>query len=278
MENEFYSGLRLELNRGNGRPLYRQLAEALEGWIRNGTLSPGDKLPGNVDMSKILGLGDETVRRAFGILVDKNLIERTRRAGSFVREDVTQPHPTIGFFYFIEDKESMARCAEYMQRYLGSLPCPYDIKLICFDKDYYAKTDLLQEIRQKRLDGAVIVPLPGEECMRQLERLEDAGFPYIRFANPDGLGRLSAPLVWGNERQRTRTAFECLWNRGHRKIGLIAKHSEWGVAEEFRKIYEEKKGSGQDTFWISTSGGGPMNGAAGPGRRSRGDISTKIRM
>ena len=69
-----------------GIPLYRQLANWLEGRIRRGELRPGDKIPSEPQLASRFGLGRPTVRQATDWLMRRGLVERRRGAGTFVCE------------------------------------------------------------------------------------------------------------------------------------------------------------------------------------------------
>lgn len=70
------------------RPLYLQVKEALEEWIldstHSGSLSPGDRLPSENELSNELGVSSITVKRALDELRRQGLIRRIQGRGSFV--------------------------------------------------------------------------------------------------------------------------------------------------------------------------------------------------
>ncbi|MFF0434265.1 GntR family transcriptional regulator [Streptomyces sp. NPDC004327] len=74
----------LSVDRSSPVPLYFQLARQLEAAIENGTLSPGSRLGGEVELAARLGLSRPTVRQAIGSLVDKGLLVRRRGVGTVV--------------------------------------------------------------------------------------------------------------------------------------------------------------------------------------------------
>ena len=65
-------------------PYYYQIEEWLRGLIASGQLEPGDMLPGEVQLSKRLGVSRLTVRRALEDLVSEDLLIRKRAKGTFV--------------------------------------------------------------------------------------------------------------------------------------------------------------------------------------------------
>jgi len=74
------------------KPLYEEVAESLVGDIRSGILSPGSRLPTELELQKKFGVSRITIRQAVGILVKNNLITRFRRRGSFINENPNLPN------------------------------------------------------------------------------------------------------------------------------------------------------------------------------------------
>jgi GntR family transcriptional repressor for pyruvate dehydrogenase complex len=70
------------------RPAYEQVAEQLRELILNGTLSPGDQLPVEAELSAVFGVSRSTVREALRMLSSQSLIYTARgvTGGTFVAE------------------------------------------------------------------------------------------------------------------------------------------------------------------------------------------------
>ncbi len=70
------------------RPLYLQVKEALEHWIstsmHEGSLSPGDRLPSENELSEKLKISNITIKRALDELRRQGMIQRIQGRGSFV--------------------------------------------------------------------------------------------------------------------------------------------------------------------------------------------------
>ena len=77
-------------------PKYRQLLHILRKQIVSGTLSPGERLPTEEELSEKYSLSRGTVRRALGQLEAENLIDIEHGVGSFVRG----AHPNSIPFHF----------------------------------------------------------------------------------------------------------------------------------------------------------------------------------
>lgn len=74
----------ITLDRRSPVPLYFQVAQELERSIEAAELSPGMRLPNEVDLADLLGLSRPTMRRAMEYLVDKGLVVRQRGVGTRV--------------------------------------------------------------------------------------------------------------------------------------------------------------------------------------------------
>jgi GntR family transcriptional regulator len=58
------------------RPLYLQVRDALLNSIKDGTWSPGESLPSEIDLHRKLGVSLGKMRRALSVLEDDRLIVR----------------------------------------------------------------------------------------------------------------------------------------------------------------------------------------------------------
>ncbi len=67
-------------------PLYRQVAEQLAGLIRNGEYRPGQRLPSDRDLARMLQVSRPTIREAVIALDVAGLVQVRPGAGIFVRD------------------------------------------------------------------------------------------------------------------------------------------------------------------------------------------------
>lgn len=81
------------LDRGAGRPLFRQIAAAIVGDIRRGRLRRGDPLPGSRTLARSLGVQRLTVVSAYDELQAEGWIVTERARGTFVSPDLPDPRP-----------------------------------------------------------------------------------------------------------------------------------------------------------------------------------------
>jgi LacI family transcriptional regulator len=221
--------------------------------IDEGALQPGDRLPDGEVIGSELGVSTKTVSRALADLGQRGYIERKRRAGTFVLGRAASINRTLGFYYLHEATVFMSKVAEYIQRCCSERG--YDLKIVSFDWDFYEKTDLCREFNQRGIQGAIVVPLNSEICYKKLKLVQESGFPYVRFGNNFHTGRLTVPLIRGNDRKRCQEVMEYLWDKGHRRIGLIYSVSHWETETEYLRFYARH--GGLEDRWIANI---PFNG------------------
>jgi DNA-binding transcriptional MocR family regulator len=73
---------------GSTGPMYARIANAMVADIRNGTLQPGERLPGHRELAAKLGITVSTVSRAFREVIQQKLIDAGTRRGTHVRTDI----------------------------------------------------------------------------------------------------------------------------------------------------------------------------------------------
>jgi len=64
----------ISISESDPRPIYAQIAAAVKEQIREGSLKPGDELPGVRELADSLGINLHTVHRAYRMLKDEGII------------------------------------------------------------------------------------------------------------------------------------------------------------------------------------------------------------
>ena len=96
----------------NGEKDNRTLAELAAGQmidlIRQKRYAPGDKLPTEVELSELLGVGRNTVREAVRILVSRNIVTVRQGSGTFISEKLGVADDPFGFS-LVENRRKLTR-------------------------------------------------------------------------------------------------------------------------------------------------------------------------
>jgi DNA-binding FadR family transcriptional regulator len=91
---------------GKNRPLPELLADQIIQLIVEEKMKPGDKLPSEAELIKVLEVGRSTLREAIKILISKNIVQIKRGKGTFVSENMGVTEDPLGFA-FIQDKKKL---------------------------------------------------------------------------------------------------------------------------------------------------------------------------
>ncbi len=87
-------------------PKYRRLMNAVEDALSEGQLRPGERLPTEVEFANAVPFSLGTVQKALNGLVDRGLLFRSRRNGTFVA-DATKPLDDMSRFAFMRPDGSL---------------------------------------------------------------------------------------------------------------------------------------------------------------------------
>jgi DNA-binding FadR family transcriptional regulator len=83
--------------------LSEKVADDIRQMIMEKNLSPGDKLPNEIEMSELINVSRSTVREAIKILVSTNVLEVKRGRGTFVTSNPGVSNDPLGLYFMEED-------------------------------------------------------------------------------------------------------------------------------------------------------------------------------
>ena len=109
LDTIFTKRIRDGLNKQSPTPLYHQLYNLLNGFIMDGTLSAGARMPTEEQLSKMFLVSRITAKRAMDELASKNLVERKRGKGTHVIYKYTPKPVQAPLTGMLQEIESMAR-------------------------------------------------------------------------------------------------------------------------------------------------------------------------
>ncbi|MCI8817934.1 MAG: FadR family transcriptional regulator [Oscillibacter sp.] len=88
-------------------PLSNRVADYLIKWINEHGLQPGDKIPTELELTQILGMGRSSVREALTILKSRNIVEVRRGCGTFLCQAPGAVEDPLGL-NFVKDRAKLA--------------------------------------------------------------------------------------------------------------------------------------------------------------------------
>ncbi len=89
-----------------GHTRVEKSSEGILQYIKDHNLTAGDKLPTEMELSKLLGVGRNTVREALRLLLSRNIVVIRQGAGSFVSEKNGISDDPLGFF-MVDDRKKL---------------------------------------------------------------------------------------------------------------------------------------------------------------------------
>ncbi|MCM8768246.1 MAG: winged helix-turn-helix domain-containing protein, partial [Candidatus Omnitrophica bacterium] len=113
------------LNRQSPLPIFYQLAQELGRVISSGLIKPGERLPGELYLARILEVNYRTVQKALLHLQSQGLVRKIPYRGTFVQRNMATTQ-TVGFFYPAEAVNMLVK-AEHIHRTLATVG--HDLKI-----------------------------------------------------------------------------------------------------------------------------------------------------
>lgn len=80
----------MNIDPGNEKPIFLQIAQQLEDNIFTGVFPEETKVPSTNELSALLNINPHTVLKGMNLLVDENIIYKKRGLGMFVREGAVE--------------------------------------------------------------------------------------------------------------------------------------------------------------------------------------------
>ncbi|SBW02974.1 conserved hypothetical protein [uncultured delta proteobacterium] len=76
-----------QLEPGDAAPLYQRIIRHIEAAVATGRLAPGDRLPPERDLARLLGVNRSTVIHALDAMADRGVLVRKRGSGTYVNKE-----------------------------------------------------------------------------------------------------------------------------------------------------------------------------------------------
>lgn len=138
--------MEIKINNKAKHSIYKQIVEQVERGIRDGSLSPGEQLPSMNVLADRYDISRETVKNAYGILVEKELIEPRHGKGFYVK-DLSEGGARLNILV-VFDKFSVYKQIAF-DAFAENLPADAQITILNHDQNI----DLLEYFLDTHLDS-----------------------------------------------------------------------------------------------------------------------------
>ena len=148
-------------------PIYKQLVEQIETSVMSGKLKPGEPLPSMKELATMYDISKETVKKAYGILTRRGLLESFQGKGFFIRSKSIQLRKKV--LLMVDTLSSFKQV--FVNTFLEALGNKAEAHILVHNKD----VDLFRYYLDQSLgkyDIYVIMPhfSRDEKSMKEVER------------------------------------------------------------------------------------------------------------
>ncbi len=242
---------------------HQRISQWIVEGIETGRLAPGDKLPSESELCRLFGVSRNSVRQAIGTLTNEGWLETRKGIGTFCRLRSRRLTMDVGLVCYYTASYIFPRisrgCDQVAHRrgfHLILNQSEYDL-----DKE----REILLKLKKRGVDGLVIEPInpgAGRTNLDLLLQLEESGIPVILIDNffPDQ--RFSRVVM--DDRAGGRLVAAYLWDRGHRRIGIVSDHPAGYYPKRMRvegaRALLEERGAAIPERWLLESAGPVLSG------------------
>lgn len=201
---------------------YEMIAKWVKEEIGSGNLHPGDKIPSESELTKKFSVSRNAVRQALDLLSKEGITETLKGIGTFCRsKSVNNQHSmNIGFICFFSDSYIFPKMIQGCSKILFNEG--YQLMLNQSEYNLKKEREILQKLREKKVDGIIIEPVysgSGESNIDMLINIQEEGIPVILLDNEFPQHNFSSIRM--DDQTGGFQAAEYLWNMGHRDIGIF---------------------------------------------------------
>ncbi|MBN2293375.1 MAG: substrate-binding domain-containing protein [Pirellulales bacterium] len=200
------------------------IANRLEADIRGRGLRQGARYLSTVDAGRMLGVSPATAHRAMQLLVDKNLLVRRTRSGTFVGPaagtDIAHRIRTIQVLTTPEKRAYASAYASHLLRGLGRAIPDVNVQFTFIPS--HDPAGFVKDLLDSANATGEIVGFVAASCPCEVYRvLSESGVPTV-VTGTLPLDGPDLPSVTLDDFEGGRLLTEYLLKRGHRRIALLA--------------------------------------------------------
>lgn len=202
--------------------LYMQIVESVRNAMHDGLLKPGEKLPTELELAKLLGISPRMVGKAMSILVDAGLVYRRRQRGTIIADyepgEVSRTRTsTIGVVGCLYLKDIAEGIQDQLREH------DYHMYICDCNNDMTLEASNVNSLVDRGVDGLIIFPVMPKKGVRQelahYRRLRQAKIPFVlidRFFKS-----VDTDYVVFDNRGGVKEAVTYLIGLNHKRIGYI---------------------------------------------------------
>lgn len=198
------------------------LTELLREDIKSGKWKPGDRLPGEYELSEHYKVSRNTMRKAIKVLAMEGLLESNQGSGTFLadKHGLLRQKCHIAAIVLPRLDDNHRGFVKELENCLTLNGCSLEVAVT--HGDWVAERTALLDLMARCVDGIFFIPcasglggINGDVC----EELIDIGIPVIQLT--DSFPTLNAPLVARDETAVGQHGAVFISERKHRRVGGI---------------------------------------------------------
>jgi len=203
---------------------HQQVRQWILDGIETGRIAPGDKLPSESELCRQFGVSRNSVRQAINSLISEGRLESKKGIGTFCLLKSRRLTMDLGLVCFFAGSYIFPR----ISRGCDQVAHKGGFHLILNQSEYsYEKErEILLKLRKRGVDGVIIEPIhpgAGQSNLDLLVELEDSGTPVVLIDNCFPQREFSRVVM--DDLAGGRLVASYLWDRGHRRIGILSDSS-----------------------------------------------------
>lgn len=209
--------------------LYNVVYSDIVAKIRSGEWKVGEKLPTELELTKIYGVSRITITRAMKDLTEANLVYRVKGSGTFVNGKLNRSTPLV-----IPTILPFEETYNDIMKGIQSSALQHNV----FTPFYNSKNNIdherqyLWEVLKNRQDGLIVYPCASLENLDLYAEILAKDIPIVCIDRP--IEGLDTPLVTTTNADCMRRIVKRLAADGHRRIGFFSVDEHMAVTERER--------------------------------------------
>lgn len=210
--------------------LYTTVYNDIIAKIKQGEYKVGDKLPTELELTKIYGVSRITVARALNDLANINLVYRVKKSGTIVNGKLDRKNTQLLIpiiLPFADKYNAIFKGIESIAVQNNIFTPFYNTK-----NNVKRERDALEEVLKSNTDGIIIYPCFSRDNLDVYSELLAKKIPVVCIDR--GITGLATPLVTSTNAKNMEQIVTLLAKRGHTEIGFLSVNDSMAITEEER--------------------------------------------